>query len=377
MATHDPEFYESPKFSPEPDELRPRQRGCFFYGCVIASVLIVLLILALAVGSLPGLSRHQPNRRGIHGDGPARIAQTANLRRRAKERGRIASRRSSEAVKEGTATEPLILTGEDLNALVEDTPELKGRVYFTIEEGKIKGQVSIPLSTFMDIGMTRGRYLNGEAEFKASLSDGVLVVTLDSIEVNGKRPPEEAMSNIRQQNLAKDAYKDPDNAEMIRRFESIEIKDGKLIITPRPKAAAQGRAERSRNRRRIPSPPRRLSTRKTRAKLPRRRHPLLSRPRPSKAATAPAAKESSESSRLSAAMPTRYFSMKLFSRASCWFWFTNRGRSGSYLRQRRLPRRARPLRRWPRSRESPSTGSTTGCGSCFFPIRRGPRSPLI
>ena len=49
MATHDPEFYEAPKFSAEYDGSQPRQRGCFFYGCVIASVLIVLMIIALAL----------------------------------------------------------------------------------------------------------------------------------------------------------------------------------------------------------------------------------------------------------------------------------------------------------------------------------------
>ena len=62
MATHDPEFYESPKFSPEPDEPRPRQRGCFFYGCVIASVLTVLLIIALAVGAFVFYRFHESNR---------------------------------------------------------------------------------------------------------------------------------------------------------------------------------------------------------------------------------------------------------------------------------------------------------------------------
>jgi len=51
MATHDPEFYESPKFSPEPDELRPRQRGCFFYGCIIASILALLMVILVAVGA--------------------------------------------------------------------------------------------------------------------------------------------------------------------------------------------------------------------------------------------------------------------------------------------------------------------------------------
>ena len=49
MASYDPEFDNAPKFSPEYDDSRPRQRGCFFYGCVIASVFAVLTIIALAV----------------------------------------------------------------------------------------------------------------------------------------------------------------------------------------------------------------------------------------------------------------------------------------------------------------------------------------
>src|SRR5271166_6632228 len=49
MASYDPEFDHAPKFSPEYDDSRPRQRGCFFYGCVISSVLAVLMIIALAV----------------------------------------------------------------------------------------------------------------------------------------------------------------------------------------------------------------------------------------------------------------------------------------------------------------------------------------
>ena len=39
--------------------------------------------------------------------------------------------------------------------------------------------------------MVRGRYLNGEADLKASLKDGVLIVTLDSLEVNGQKVPED------------------------------------------------------------------------------------------------------------------------------------------------------------------------------------------
>jgi hypothetical protein len=243
MATDDPEFYQAPKFSAEYDELRPRQRGCFFYGCVIASVLTVLLILALAVGAYLGyrvLNRYLEEYTATSPRELPRLTLTEDERKSVVDRFE-AFRKS---IKDQTATEPLVLTGDDLNALVDHVPELKDRVYFTVEGDKIKGQVSIPLSIFMDTSLTRGRYVNGEAEFKASLSDGILVVILDSIEVNGKRPPEQAMANLRQQNLAKDFYKNPDNAEMVRRFESLEIKDGKIIIKPRVRDKALGGPER-------------------------------------------------------------------------------------------------------------------------------------
>ncbi len=45
-TSHDPEFYQSPKFSPDKAEAPPRQRGCFFYGCIIASVLALLMLIS-------------------------------------------------------------------------------------------------------------------------------------------------------------------------------------------------------------------------------------------------------------------------------------------------------------------------------------------
>jgi hypothetical protein len=85
--------------------------------------------------------------------------------------------------------------------------------------------------------MFKGRYLNGEADLKASFDNGILIVTLDSLEVNGKHLPDEIMNGLRQQNLAKDAYKDPKNAEMLRKVDSMTIKDGKIIIRVRAKGA--------------------------------------------------------------------------------------------------------------------------------------------
>ena len=103
------------------------------------------------------------------------------------------------AVDTGTPTEPLVLTSDDLNALIEEDDELKGKIHAKIKGDEVKGLVSIPLDALGQVpflSMFRGRYLNGEADLKASLEDGVLIVTLASFEVNGKKAPEEFMTQV-------------------------------------------------------------------------------------------------------------------------------------------------------------------------------------
>ncbi len=238
MASYDPEFDHAPKFSPEYDDSRPRQRGCFFYGCVISSVLAVLMIIALAVLALVFMRWFSGLVEEWTSPAPVELPRVqVSEEERHSVRERVDAFRKT--LEEGTATEPLVLTSDDLNALIEENADLRGRVFARVEGDKLKGQISLPLEK-LKIGMFRGRYLNGEAEFKASLSDGILVVTLETLEVNGKHPPERFLAELRKQNWAKNAYDNPKNAEMIRRFESLEIKDSKIILKPRvrPKPAA-------------------------------------------------------------------------------------------------------------------------------------------
>ena len=84
--------------------------------------------------------------------------------------------------------------------------------------------------------MVKGRYLNGEADLKASLRDGVLIVTLDSIEVNGKQATRADHDRDTQAKPRQGRLQGPKDAEMIRKLESLEIKDGKIILKVRAKA---------------------------------------------------------------------------------------------------------------------------------------------
>ena len=91
--------------------------------------------------------------------------------------------------------------------------------------------VSLPLSWLGWLG--KARYLNGDATFKVSLENGVLIVTAEEVRVKGAPIPESVMGPLRRENLAKNAYQDPKNAEAIRKVESIRVEDSQVTVKAR------------------------------------------------------------------------------------------------------------------------------------------------
>ncbi len=135
------------------------------------------------------------------------------------------------ALEAGTATEPLELTAEDINALIANDPqwsELKGRVHISINDDLITGDVSMPVDALLP-----GRYVNGSGTFDIFLRDGMLYVHLDALTVNGKALPDEFMSGLRSENLAAEYVREPGVQESLDRFESIEVSDGIIRVTPK------------------------------------------------------------------------------------------------------------------------------------------------
>jgi hypothetical protein len=134
----------------------------------------------------------------------------------------------------GGATEPLVLDANDINQLIHHHPdwsELADKVYVTIEDDQIQGEVSIPLD---DVGeLVKGRYLNGAATFKVGLAAGRLVVFVETLEVNGKPIPNEFMEQLRSKNLAEDSHKDEDFVAVVEKIESITVQDGRIYIVPK------------------------------------------------------------------------------------------------------------------------------------------------
>jgi hypothetical protein len=237
MSTQDPEFYQTPKYAPEQYQAPPRQRGCFFYGCIIASVLALLVLILVGILAFVGYRMFNQAVEKYTATTPEKlptVEMPADQRQALKDRVEAFRK----AVEQETASETLVLSSDDLNALIEESPQWKGKIYVKVEGDEVKGRVSIPLDELnLPLPMLKGRYLNGEADLKASLFDGELIVHLDGFEVNGNKPSEQVMTELRKQNFAKDAAKDKDLASTLRKIESLEIKDGKITLKVRAKPA--------------------------------------------------------------------------------------------------------------------------------------------
>jgi hypothetical protein len=144
--------------------------------------------------------------------------------------GRLAA--FAHALRNKTPVAPLVLTGEELTGIVVASPQFRklgGNARFSIGEGEIHAELSIPLE---QMGYP-DRWFNGSAIFKATLEGGVLVVTLDSASVKGEPLPGWIVEKLREHNLAKDLYDRPLNAGLIARLESIELGNGRITIVPR------------------------------------------------------------------------------------------------------------------------------------------------
>jgi len=202
-------------------------KGCLF-GCLIAFGLMFSLVVCMGVGGYWFFTNQVQKY----------TAQTPlelpTVQYEPEELAELQSRLKSfeSAVDTGAGeTNELVLTADDINALIADQSEMKGKVFIKIEEGKVTGDVSVPTDM---IPGGKGRYFNGSATLDASMEDGILIVTLVDAEVNGEKLPQQFIDGIGNENLAKDMYKNAENAKTLRRFEDVRIEGDKVILTLKP-----------------------------------------------------------------------------------------------------------------------------------------------
>ncbi|MDB6064236.1 MAG: hypothetical protein JWR26_444 [Pedosphaera sp.] len=220
-----------------PIDTPPKRRGCFFYGCITSLVLLLLIgVIAFlgfryAVNTANAYILEYTDTTAM--SLPKVEMSEADLK---KLKDRVAA--FNQAVNAGSSAPALSLTSQDINALIANSPEtqgLKDKVYVTLDGDKVKGQISLPLDKFMKVPLlkTQGRYLNGEGTFDVTITNSLLWIHLQSMEVKGKPLPANVMAQLHEQNLAESANNDPTNRAALDRFESVQVTNGTAVITPK------------------------------------------------------------------------------------------------------------------------------------------------
>lgn len=205
-------------------------RGCFFYGCIISLVLLLVGGLATflvarhfiksmiatytdsAPKPLPSLEVSQPEIEAVQARCTDFFAK----------------------LKTNQPLPPLALSAKEVNTLIAGTGKnaMKDKLRVEIDGNQIKGQMSIPLGQ-AKLGMLRGRYLNGEFTLKLTWQDGVLGLRPESVMVHGKPLPGWMMNKVRGQDLAQNLMNNIDAANLLQNLESIVVTNDTVVFKPR------------------------------------------------------------------------------------------------------------------------------------------------
>jgi len=209
------------------DQPQNQKRGCFFYGCLSLVILFAIVVVAGYLG-------YRSIKRTVLNYTDTSPAQIERAELPDEQQAALDQRAAAffEALERGTNAQELVLTSAEINALIAKNKDFAGKVFVAIDSNRVTGKISVPLP---DIGpfKLKGRYLNGEATLKVSLENSVLIVTLDEVRVKGKPLPASLMAGLKSQNLAADVQRDPEVADNLQKFESIEIRDNAVILRNR------------------------------------------------------------------------------------------------------------------------------------------------
>ncbi len=229
MATADDQFRPEPYASPDQAPADPSNgilRGCLF-GCLFLIISGAALMICAGVGTYWFVSGQ------VEKYTSTTPAEFPSVEYSEAELTALRSRLDSfgEALdQDQTPGEDLVLTAKEINILIADDDQLRGKLFVRIDDGKLTGDVSIPTDP---IPGGKGRYFNGSATLEVSMVAGDIFVTLVDAEVNGEPLPRSFIDAMSEQNLAKDVYNNPDLRKSLRRFESISIEDDKIVLKVR------------------------------------------------------------------------------------------------------------------------------------------------
>ena len=209
-------------------------RGYLFYtGIAFAiTMAIVVLIIGIRLGTIQGtklLYRFMDLQ-------PARVPVTSLSEDDVSSlKDRIAQ--FAESLSHDNAAAPLVISADEVNALIVATPELvtvRGQLHFDFQGTNVLAQFSVPAE---DLGLNPlkedGLYLTATGTFTVALTNGVLNVNARSLSAKNEPLPETFMNRISPQNFAFKLNHDERAKAALGRLDDVRVEEGKLLIVPK------------------------------------------------------------------------------------------------------------------------------------------------
>ena len=199
----------------------PPQRGmgCFAKGCLILVVFVIVLVIAFVGGSYVAI-------RYLRSEYfPMTHVQLSTSMATEQEQETVRARWDA-FEKAAHAGEParIELTTDDLNALIDSEPNLRGKAHVSIDNDVGHLQVSIPLA---DVRWLRGHYINAECTVQSAAGGSPADARITRIVVNGRSVREEVLRWQYRSWSLRGYMSDWSNNNNLERF---EIEDGKVVL---------------------------------------------------------------------------------------------------------------------------------------------------
>lgn len=213
-------------------EAPPRRKGlgCFARGCLILLVFAIVLAIACFAGMYWGLHRHSALFYGSYW-----LAKTRSLAERPMPIPEFsASEQETQNVRErwqdfeqkARADQPaeLELSAEDVNSLIAGNPDVRGKVFASMEGNQLRLQMSVPIGQFLG---RPGYYFNGDVIIELSGAQSLENPQFSRVTVNGEQVPNDFLNWKYRSRRLHEYLADQQNAVDIG---TIEVRDGKLIL---------------------------------------------------------------------------------------------------------------------------------------------------
>lgn len=205
-----------------------KKRGCFFYGCLTFSILLVIAIVFAGTGLYLGYKNVSSTLTEIAENEPALI-NTESYTDEEVEATMVKIGKFLSSVKEDLPGEPLVLSAREINSLIQTEDDLapfRDRIKVDFEGDKVNAQISAPLSIFN----MPDKYLNGQATVRIGQGKNGVELYLEEIRVKDRTLPSAIMTLLRETDLVEELRKDSDNREFLEHLDRVQLQNGRLII---------------------------------------------------------------------------------------------------------------------------------------------------